>query len=377
MPAEIYPMAAQLLDGLAAAHGAGIIHRDLKPDNVYLLRSRGGRADFVKLLDFGISKFSQMSGDSGFSMTRTGAVMGTPYYMAPEQAKGARDLDHRVDLYAAGVILYECITGRVPFNASTFNELLFKIVLEQPPPIEELVPDVDPSFAGIVRRAMARERNDRFATCAEFRQTLDAWAQANPGLVAAMPAVIPTGGSVPAPGVATPTPGTWAQTGGYDPNAPPRKHTGLIVGLAAGVLVVGVGAGVAFKLSRDSAAEAAAATAQAEEQAKAERERRQKELAEEQKKAELARQEAERLRQEAQSALNEAKSVKDGKQRAEAEKAAAEKVQLAQRAEAAAKVASAAPKAALTASPPAATVKTKPAVTSESSVAGRKIRTSL
>src|SRR3954453_1951729 len=101
-PPDMYPIANQLLEGLAAAHGAGIIHRDLKPDNVFLLKSRGGQTDFVKLLDFGISKFNQLSGDSGFSMTRTGAVMGTPYYMAPEQAKGSRDLDHRVDLYAAG-----------------------------------------------------------------------------------------------------------------------------------------------------------------------------------------------------------------------------------------------------------------------------------
>ncbi len=135
-PAELYPIAHQLLAALDAAHGAGIIHRDLKPDNVYLLRSRSGVADFVKLLDFGISKFNQLSGDSGFSMTRTGAVMGTPYYMAPEQAKGAKDMDHRVDLYAAGVILYESVTGEVPFNADTFNELLFKIVLEEARPVQ-------------------------------------------------------------------------------------------------------------------------------------------------------------------------------------------------------------------------------------------------
>src|SRR6187401_2004204 len=118
-PAELCPIAFQLMEGLAAAHGAGIIHRDLKPDNVFLLRSRHGKQDFVKLLDFGISKFSALSGDSGFSMTRTGAVMGTPYYMAPEQAKGSRELDHRVDIYATGVILYEALTGQVPFNADT------------------------------------------------------------------------------------------------------------------------------------------------------------------------------------------------------------------------------------------------------------------
>src|SRR6478752_4936118 len=175
-PGESYPILHQLLEALAAAHGAGIIHRDLKPDNVYLLKSRGGKADFVKLLDFGISKFNQLSGDSGFSMTRTGAVMGTPYYMAPEQAKGAKDADHRVDLYAAGVILYESVTGEVPFNADTFNELLFKIVLEEPRPVQQLVPQIDLGFAAIINKAMTRDPGARFQTAKEFQLALEQWA---------------------------------------------------------------------------------------------------------------------------------------------------------------------------------------------------------
>src|SRR5688572_26938047 len=184
---ELAPIASQLMEGLAAAHGAGIIHRDLKPDNVYLLKTRGGKADFVKLLDFGISKFNQLSGDSGFSMTRTGAVMGTPYYMAPEQAKGSREVDHRVDLYAAGVILCEAITGEVPFNADTFNELLFKIVLEAARPVEQVVPGIDPTFAAIVNKSMAREPSARFQSAREFQQTLDQWAAgAGPQLAAAL-----------------------------------------------------------------------------------------------------------------------------------------------------------------------------------------------
>ncbi len=126
----------------------------------------------MKLLDFGISKFNQLSGDSGFSMTRTGAVMGTPYYMAPEQAKGARDMDHRVDLYATGVILYEALTGQVPFNADTFNELLFKIVLEQPRPVEELAPEIDAGFSAIVNKAMARDPASRFASAQDFQAAL-------------------------------------------------------------------------------------------------------------------------------------------------------------------------------------------------------------
>jgi len=171
---DLYPVARQLLDALSAAHNAGIVHRDLKPDNVFLLRSRRGQPDFLKLLDFGISKFS--SGPGGLSMTRTDAVMGTPYYMAPEQAKGAKDIDHRVDLYAAGVILYEALAGRVPFLADTFNELLFKIVLEKPEPLAKVAPHVDPVLAGIVETAMAREPGERFQTAEALRDALDHWA---------------------------------------------------------------------------------------------------------------------------------------------------------------------------------------------------------
>jgi eukaryotic-like serine/threonine-protein kinase len=163
-------LAVQLLEGLRAAHDAGIVHRDLKPDNVFLLRARSGRKDFVKIVDFGISKFSAMSGD--FSMTRTGAVMGTPYYMAPEQAKGERSVNHRADLYAVGVILYEAATGKVPFDADTFNELLFKIVLEEPVSVRDKVPEVDPEFAGIVQRAMAKNPEARFQSAAEFQAEL-------------------------------------------------------------------------------------------------------------------------------------------------------------------------------------------------------------
>ena len=241
-PGEIYPILHQLLEALAAAHGAGIIHRDLKPDNVYLLKSRGGKSDFVKLLDFGISKFNQLSGDSGFSMTRTGAVMGTPYYMAPEQAKGSRELDHRVDLYAVGVILYECVTGEVPFNADTFNELLFKIVLEQARPVQQSVPNLDPSFAAIVNKSMAREPAQRFQSAREFQHALEQWAAgAGPQFAAALNASaqaahgggapgyhqqVPTGqhpavntgqypAAAPAHTLGTGTPGSWANTGAY------------------------------------------------------------------------------------------------------------------------------------------------------------------
>ena len=189
-PIDLYPIAAQLLDGLIAAHGTGIVHRDLKPDNVFLQRRPAG--DFVKLLDFGISKFGQLSEDSGLSMTRTGAVMGTPFYMAPEQARGSKLVDHRADIYAVGVILYECLTGQVPFRASSFNELMFKIALEDPRPIRSLAPNVDEQLAAIVTRAMSRDSSQRHATAVELRAALTDWARTVDPSRASMVAPAPT-----------------------------------------------------------------------------------------------------------------------------------------------------------------------------------------
>src|SRR4051812_16814548 len=174
-PEEATPIVAQLLEGLGAAHIAHIIHRDLKPANVFLMSGRP-QGDFVKILDFGVSKFNVLNEE--MSMTSTGAVLGTPYYMSPEQAKGSRQVDPRSDLYAVGVILYECITGQVPFSAETFNELIFRIVLESPPPVESFVPNLDSAFTALIHKAMAREANERFQTAAEFRIAMLKWAEA-------------------------------------------------------------------------------------------------------------------------------------------------------------------------------------------------------
>lgn len=389
-PAEVYPIVHQLLEALAAAHGAGIIHRDLKPDNVYLLKSRGGKADFVKLLDFGISKFNQMSGDSGFSMTRTGAVMGTPYYMAPEQAKGARDLDHRVDLYAAGVILYECITGEVPFNADTFNELLFKIVLEAARPVEQVVPQIDPNFAAIVNKSMAREPAARFQNAREFQQALEQWAAgAGPQFAAAlnasaqvpgaprppMPSATGTGQypAAPAHTLGTGTPGSWANTGGIAPveAIPKKSNAGLFISLGVvGLLLVGGGIFVAVSLSHGK--EQAAAAGEQAEKADAE-----KNKAEQGQKA--AQELAAKAAAEAEKAKAESEALKGEADKAKAAAAAAE----AAAKTAKAPVAAVAPRGVAAARPIAAKPETKPAAPAAPAApattapAGRRIRTQL
>jgi serine/threonine-protein kinase len=168
-PLQLAPLISQLLEGLGAAHAAGVFHRDLKPENVFLQRTRGG--DFVKLLDFGISKFTR---DTNFSKTRTGSIFGTPYYMAPEHATGSKKVDHRVDIYAVGVIMYEALSGCLPFDGEVFTELLFKIALETPPSLQALRPDLHPDWVRLVERAMARQPEARFASAAEFRDALSA-----------------------------------------------------------------------------------------------------------------------------------------------------------------------------------------------------------
>ncbi len=225
-PEDATPIVCQLLEGLGAAHKAEIIHRDLKPANIYLCPLTGKKAggvDFVKILDFGVSKFNVLNDE--MSMTSTGAVLGTPYYMSPEQAKGSRGIDSRSDLYAVGVILYECITGQVPFSAETFNELIFRIVLESPPPVESFVPNLDPTFTAIIHKAMAREVGERFQTAEEFRSILMYWAEKAAAGPAA-PGSVGIGGTMlmdPAPGPGgQPLDLDNARTMAMEPRAPQR-----------------------------------------------------------------------------------------------------------------------------------------------------------
>jgi serine/threonine protein kinase len=170
---------SQTLDALAAAHAAGIIHRDMKPDNLFLTRV-ADREDLVKVLDFGVAKvLGDSPGTSGVSpsLTQPGSVVGTPSYMAPEQARGEKAIDHRVDVYALGAVMYEMLTGVRMYDGTTYNEVLHKIFSGDMRAPSEVRPDIPFEMESIIMRAVARLPNRRYPDAATFRKALlKAWA---------------------------------------------------------------------------------------------------------------------------------------------------------------------------------------------------------
>ena len=157
----------QCASGLAAAHAAGVIHRDLKPDNVFLTPT--AEKEFVKLLDFGVAK---MVGQG--RLTRAGMVFGTPHYMSPEQAAG-QSVDHRADVYALGVILYECFAGHVPFEADTYMGVLTKHMFATPEPLSQVAPDASSlgALGPIAMRCLAKSPADRYASMVEVAAAIE------------------------------------------------------------------------------------------------------------------------------------------------------------------------------------------------------------
>jgi serine/threonine protein kinase len=162
----------QICAALTAAHALGIIHRDLKPENIYLVDFLG-EPDFVKLLDFGIAKLTEVA-EGDRKLTRTGMLFGTPEYMSPEQARGDT-VDHRVDVYAMGCILFQLVTGRVPFEAENFMGVLALHLTETPPVIPPEIFDsigAPRALAEVIDRALAKDRNQRFATIDELARAV-------------------------------------------------------------------------------------------------------------------------------------------------------------------------------------------------------------
>jgi len=161
----------QVLRAVGAAHAKGIVHRDLKPDNIFLTQG-GEQADFVKLLDFGISKMMDPDLQAAATkLTTTGVVMGTPLYMAPEQAMGV-EIDHLADIYACGVIFYEMLAGRPPFEGATYAVLVAKLLTTEPQLLSELRPGLAPKIIAAVHRALEKEPKSRFASAEAFAAAL-------------------------------------------------------------------------------------------------------------------------------------------------------------------------------------------------------------
>lgn len=164
-----FHIAEQCCEALSAAHDAGVVHRDLKPENLILI-SRDKDPDYVKVLDFGIAKVARETG----RLTRTGTIFGTPQYMAPEQAAGTT-MDLRVDIYSLGIILYEMLCGKVPFEADTFMGVLTKHLYEQPiPPSQVLKEGLPRSVECIILKALSKKPDRRFQTMADFHADLRA-----------------------------------------------------------------------------------------------------------------------------------------------------------------------------------------------------------
>ncbi|HET7541921.1 MAG TPA: protein kinase [Polyangiaceae bacterium] len=167
---------SQVLRALMCAHEAGIVHRDLKPDNVFLC-ARDDEPSFVKLVDFGISKVARSR--PADTLTSRGTVLGTAFYMSPEQAQSFSDIDGRTDLFSVGAILFEMLCGQPPHLAPTYEAVLIAICTHDAPDVRTLSPDVPPAVAALVARALQRDREQRFQSAREF---LTAIAELEPTL---------------------------------------------------------------------------------------------------------------------------------------------------------------------------------------------------
>lgn len=226
--------ALQMLSGLEAAHALGVVHRDLKPDNVFITQTTHGPV--LKLLDFGIAKL-RASSEYQKGLTRPGAIMGTPEYMAPEQAESADRVDHRADLYALGAILYELLTGERPAYGDDAAIIIAQVKSGQVRSLAELDPTAPAELVGIVHRALSPRPEDRFSSAMEMRLALASLAGelSHAGRLAATPA--PASTPAPAQGstVDAPPPNlgkvapTWPPNDGATTNRDPRGPGGTAV----------------------------------------------------------------------------------------------------------------------------------------------------
>jgi serine/threonine-protein kinase len=172
---EVRTYAKQIFDAITAAHAAGVVHRDLKPDNVFLTTGPDGHT-VIKLLDFGIAKAAESRRDH--RLTRTGQIMGTPLYMAPEQTRSTAEVDARADIYSMGVILYEMVTGAPPFEAETTFDLIVKHATEPPVPPRERRPDLPAAVETVILRCLEKSSEARYESAEALAHAWEtAWSR--------------------------------------------------------------------------------------------------------------------------------------------------------------------------------------------------------
>jgi len=160
----------QTCDALAEAHENEIVHRDIKPANLFLTRKHKTGAPLVKVLDFGISK--QLNLDPHADLTKTGAMLGSPLYMSPEQMRHSRKVDIRTDIWSLGVVLYELTTGEVPFDGKTVTQVFYSVTTLEPKPIRPLVMDIPRAVEEVILRCLAKDPDKRFPNVKSLAQAL-------------------------------------------------------------------------------------------------------------------------------------------------------------------------------------------------------------
>ncbi|MBK8170156.1 MAG: protein kinase [Sandaracinaceae bacterium] len=188
---ELVNLLSLSLGGLAAVHAAGIIHRDLKPENIFLVRDDD--APYPKLIDFGVSRGAP--GSTGSSATQSGLLVGTPHYMSPEQARGLKTIDYRTDIYSMGVILYEALSGVLPYDSENVGDLIMMVTTGGAPPLSTYRPDLGQMMSDVIAKAMSQKPEDRFQTAREMRLALyEAAVQLVPEM--GRPTQLPGGGGM-------------------------------------------------------------------------------------------------------------------------------------------------------------------------------------
>ena len=235
----------QIASALGAAHARGIVHRDLKPDNIYLVKRGDGTSNFVKVLDFGIAKV----GGAASKLTKAGMVFGTPHYMSPEQAAG-QTVDHRTDIYALGVIMYEMFVGRVPFDADTFMGILTKHMFEPPTPISEASPAGARlgALEDITMKALEKKPESRYQSMVELIGDLERMHTGGSSVVKI--GMTRPGSLADALEPMSRTEYRLSQSGGEEDVAPPNRGRAVLVGALLALVVVGGGGAAWWVISK-------------------------------------------------------------------------------------------------------------------------------